>query len=81
MRSSLPAHWRRRPARRRYQAGWSGWSADGVDEDSAGAALDAEFSEHLGYDKHDPTGRNGGIYRKDSRTKTVLTEVGPFEIA
>ena len=25
-----------------------------------GTALDAEMSEHLGYDKHDPAGRNSG---------------------
>jgi len=24
------------------------------------AALEAEMSEHIGYDKHDPAGRNGG---------------------
>jgi Transposase, Mutator family len=43
-------------------------------------ALDAELSEHLGYDKHDPAGRNGGNSRNGTRSKTVLTEVGPVEI-
>src|SRR4051812_13609891 len=43
-------------------------------------ALEAEMSEHLGYDKHDPAGRNGGNSRNGTRTKTVLTEVGPVEI-
>ena len=43
-------------------------------------ALDAELSEHLGYDKHNPAGRNGGNSRNGTRTKTVLTEVGPVEI-
>ena len=43
-------------------------------------ALDAELSEHLGYDKHDPAGRNGGNSRNGTRAKTVLTEVGPVEI-
>ncbi len=43
-------------------------------------ALDAEMSEHLGYDKHDPAGRNGGNSRNGTRSKTVLTEVGPVEI-
>jgi putative transposase len=43
-------------------------------------ALDAERSEHLGYDKHDPAGRNGGNSRNGTRSKTVLTEVGPVEI-
>ena len=44
-------------------------------------ALDAELSEHLGYDKHDSAGRNGQNSRNGSRTKTVLTEVGPVEAA
>jgi putative transposase len=43
-------------------------------------ALDAEMAEHLGYDKHDPAGRNGGNSRNGTRAKTVLTEVGPVEI-
>ena len=43
-------------------------------------ALEAEMSEHLGYDKHDPTGRNGGNSRNGSRAKTVLTEIGPVEV-
>jgi putative transposase len=41
------------------------------------AALEAEMSEHLGSDKHDPVGRN---YRNGVRSKTVLTEIGPVEI-
>jgi hypothetical protein len=43
-------------------------------------ALDAELSEHLGYDKHDPIGGNGGNSGNGTRTKTVLTEIGPVEI-
>ncbi len=43
-------------------------------------ALDAEMSEHLGYDKHDPAGRNSGNSRNGTRAKTVLTEIGPVEI-
>jgi putative transposase len=43
-------------------------------------ALDAEMSEHLGYDKHDPAGRGSGNSRNGTRAKTVLTEVGPVEI-
>jgi len=38
------------------------------------------MSEHLGYDKHDPAGRNGGNSRNGVRTKTVLTEIGPVDI-
>jgi putative transposase len=43
-------------------------------------ALEEEMSEHLGYDKHDPVGRNRGNSRNGVRSKTVLTEIGPVEI-
>jgi putative transposase len=43
-------------------------------------ALEAEMSEHLGYDKHDPMGRNRENSRNGTRAKTVQTEVGPVEI-
>jgi putative transposase len=43
-------------------------------------ALEEEMAEHLGYDKHDPVGRNHGNSRNGVRSKTVLTEVGPVEI-
>jgi putative transposase len=40
-------------------------------------ALEVEMAEHVGYDKHDPAGRNGENSRNGKRTKTVLTELGP----
>jgi putative transposase len=43
-------------------------------------ALEAEMSEHLGYDKHAFAGRDGGNSRNGVRRKTVLTEIGPVEI-
>src|SRR4029079_9262259 len=43
-------------------------------------ALEAEMSEHLGYDKHDPMGRNAANSRNGTRPKTVFTEIGPVEI-
>lgn len=43
-------------------------------------ALDAEMAEHLGYEKHDPAGRGSGNSRNGTRSKTVLTEIGPVEI-
>jgi transposase-like protein len=43
-------------------------------------ALEEELSDHLGYDKHDPAGRNGGNSRNGYRAKTVLTEIGPVQI-
>jgi transposase-like protein len=44
------------------------------------SALDGEITDHLGYDKHDPAGRGSGNSRNGTRTKTVLTDVGPVEI-
>jgi putative transposase len=44
------------------------------------SALDGEITDHLGYDKHDPAGRNTGNSRNGTRSKTVLTDVGPVEI-
>ncbi|MDX3425841.1 IS256 family transposase, partial [Streptomyces sp. ME02-6985-2c] len=44
------------------------------------SALEDEITDHLGYDKHDPAGRNGGNSRNGTRSKTVLTDVGPVEI-
>jgi transposase-like protein len=42
--------------------------------------LDGEITDHVGYDKHDPAGRGSGNTRNGSRTKTVLTDVGPVEV-
>ncbi len=44
------------------------------------AGLEAEMSEHLGYDRHDPAGKNTGNSRNGTRSKKVLTDVGPVEI-
>ena len=43
-------------------------------------ALEAEMDEHLGYEKHDVSGRGSGNSRNGTRTKTVLTEIGPDQI-
>ena len=45
------------------------------------SALDGELDDHLGYDKHDPAGRDGGNSRNGRRSKTLLTEAGPVEIS
>jgi putative transposase len=37
-------------------------------------ALEEEMSEHLGYDKHEPVGRNRGNSRNGKRSKTVLSD-------
>jgi transposase-like protein len=43
-------------------------------------ALEAEMTEHLGYEAHDPAGHHSGNSRIGSRTKTVLSEIGPIEL-
>jgi len=45
------------------------------------SALEGELDDHLGYDKHDPAGRDGGNSRNGRRSKTLLTEAGPVEIS
>ena len=42
--------------------------------------LEVEMDEHLGYSKHDSAGRNGSNSRNGTRSKTVITEVGPVDI-
>jgi putative transposase len=43
-------------------------------------ALEVEMTEHLGYDKHEQAGRNGENSRNGTRSKTVLTPIGPVTI-
>lgn len=43
-------------------------------------ALEEEMADHLGYDKHDPVGRNGQNSRNGTRSKTVLTDIGPVDL-
>ena len=45
------------------------------------SALEGEMDDHLGYGKYDPAGRNGGNSRNGTRSKTLVTEAGPVEIA
>ncbi len=44
-------------------------------------ALDAELSDHLGYEKGDPAGRGTGNSRNGYSDKTVLSEDGEIDIA
>jgi putative transposase len=37
-------------------------------------ALEEEITDHLGYAKHDPEGRDGGNSRNGTRTKTVISD-------
>lgn len=42
--------------------------------------LEVEMSEHLGYERHAVEGRNGANSRNGTRSKTVLTDIGPVTI-
>jgi transposase-like protein len=44
-------------------------------------ALEGEMDAHLGYARHDPAGRDGGNSRNGKRAKTVLTDIGPVQVA
>ena len=43
------------------------------------AGLEVEMTEHLGYDRHAPEGRNRGNSRNGTRAKTVITELATVE--
>lgn len=42
--------------------------------------LEVEMEDHVGYAKHAAEGRNGGNSRNGTRSKTVITEIGPVEL-
>jgi len=42
--------------------------------------LEVEMEEHLGYPKHASEGRNHGNSRNGTRSKQVITDVGPVEV-
>ena len=44
-------------------------------------ALDAELTDHLGYEKHQRSGRRGGNNRNGHSAKTVLTDTGSLRLA
>ncbi|GAA1761680.1 hypothetical protein GCM10009734_82400 [Nonomuraea bangladeshensis] len=44
------------------------------------SALEGEITDHLGYDRHDLAGKNSGNSRNGTRSKTVVTDVGPVQV-
>ncbi len=38
------------------------------------------MTEHAGYEAHDPVGHHSGNSRNGSRSKTVITDIGPVEV-
>jgi putative transposase len=45
------------------------------------SAPDAEITEHLGHDRHEPAGANGGNSGDGVRAKTVPSGVGPVQLS
>jgi putative transposase len=43
-------------------------------------ALEAEMTEHVGYEPHDRAGHHSGNSRNGTRTKTVVTDIGPVAV-
>lgn len=43
-------------------------------------ALEAELTDHLGYERHDPAGHGSGNMRNGTTSKTVLTDAGAVPI-
>jgi putative transposase len=44
------------------------------------SALEAEMTEHVGYEPYDRAGHHSGNSRNGTRTKTVITDIGPVSI-
>ncbi len=44
------------------------------------AMLEGEMTDHVGYEPYDPAGHHSGNSRNGTRTKTVITEIGPIEL-
>ena len=44
-------------------------------------AMQAEMTDHLGYDKHAPTGKNSGNSRNETSKKTITGEFGNLDIS
>ena len=41
-------------------------------------ALEGEMTDHVGYEAYDPAGYGSGNSRNGTRTKTVITDIGPI---
>jgi len=52
----------------------------GLTESVLETALEAEMTEHVGYEPHDRAGRHSGNSRNGTRAKTVVTDIGPVEV-
>lgn len=70
-----PSYW---PAPTPRISAWRpGGLLAGLTETVLETVLEAEMTEHLGYEAHDPAGHHSGNSRNGTRKKTVLTDIGP----
>jgi putative transposase len=44
------------------------------------AMLEGEMTDHVGYEPYDPAGHHSGNSRNGTRSKTVITDIGPIEL-
>lgn len=62
------------------RAAWSDGVLNGLTKKIMEAALDAERTDHLGYERGDPAGRGSGNSRNDTLPKRVLTDAGDVDL-
>ncbi len=55
-------------------------TAQGTDQSLLERALQAEMTDHLGYEKHDPAGHHRGNTRNGKGQKTLKGEFGELEL-
>ncbi len=72
--------WSRRPSPTVPELIGLGGLSTGLTKSVLETALEAELTEHLGYEQYDVAGRDGGNSRNGTRTKTVFTEIGPVQV-
>jgi Transposase, Mutator family len=78
--SLLPYHFPYQSRRRRTRRYGGGWGTVWLTANVLETVLEVETNEHLGYEKHQFEGREGGDSRNGRRAKTVLTEIDPAQI-
>src|SRR3979411_2739444 len=44
------------------------------------AMLEGEMTDHVGYEPYAPAGHHSGNSRNGTRSKTVITDIGPIEL-
>jgi len=71
-----PSFWWSGPAARARGLTGDGGLLTGLVRQVLQTGLEVEMAEHLGYERHDPSGRGSGNSRNGSSPKRVKTEIG-----